>query len=171
MPFAQAIRVLNQLRRRKVIRNYALIGSVGATAYLEPLLTEDLDIVVLVDTDEEYISTFRRVTELSEGTEGMHLVFGGVPVQMFPSTTRPLYRDALDNARRARVGNLRVNVASPEHLILLGLEAFRPTDRLRILLLLEVADQREVGRLLRRFDDEEGTLAARLRSIRSARNG
>lgn len=164
MPFADAIRTLNSLKRRRIIRDYALIGSVAATAYMEPIFTEDLDIIVLVETDEEYMQVFRRVAEFADGSEGMHYILNDVPVQIFPSTTTPLYRDTLEQARPARVGNLRVKVASPEHLVLLSLEAFRDKDRFRILRLLPVADKDRLHTLLARFDDEK-TLAHRLQSL------
>ena len=166
MSFADAIRSLNGLKRRKVIRDYALMGAVAATRYVEPVFTEDLDIIVLVDSDEEYVDTFGRVAELSEGTEGMHVILGGTPVQMFPTTTKPLYRDAYGDARAARVGNLRVKVSAPEHLILLCLEAFRERDRFRIHQLLVVANRRHLETLLGRFDDAEDTLTRRLETIR-----
>ena len=41
---------------------------------------------------------------------------------MFPTTIKPIYRDALANARQTRIGNVRVKVASPEHLVVLALE-------------------------------------------------
>jgi len=165
MSFADAVRVLNVLKRRRVIRDYALIGAVAATAYMEPMFTEDLDIIVLADTDEEYLRTFRRVAEFAEGREGMHYTLGGVPVQMFPTATKPLFRHTLEKARLARIGGLRAKIASPEHLILLYLEAFRDKDRFRIGRLLLVADMVQVRTLLVRFDDEENRLAHRLQTL------
>ena len=165
MSFADAIRILNRLKRRKIIRDYGLIGAVAATAYMEPMFTEDLDIIVLVDTDEEYLKTFRHVAELAEDHEGMHHVLGGVPVQMFPTTTKPLHLDTLEGARLARIGGLRTKVASPEHLILLYLEAFREKDHFRIQRLLVEADASRLRTLLARFDDEKSTLAQRLQTL------
>lgn len=166
MSFSDAIRVLNSLKRRRIIRDYAIIGGVAATAYMEPLFTEDLDILVLVDSDEEYLQVFRRVADLAEGKLGMHYILGRTPVQMFPTTTKPLYQDALKQARLARVGNLQVKVATPEHLIVMLLEAFRDKDQLRIRRLLPVADRGKLRALLERFDDENQTLAQKLQTLR-----
>lgn len=132
MSFVDAIRTLNGLKRRGIIRDYVIIGAVAATAYMEPVLTEDLDIVVLADSDEDYVRDFRRVAEVADGMEGMHLILGGIPVQMFPSTTKPLYEATLPQARSTRIGGLRTKLAKPEHLILLYLEAFRDKDHQRI---------------------------------------
>ncbi|MBI4307454.1 MAG: hypothetical protein HY684_01440 [Chloroflexi bacterium] len=163
--FVEAIRTLNALKRRRVIRDYVLIGAVASTVYMEPMFTEDLDVIVLVDSDSEYMQVFQKVTQASDKVEGMHQVISGVPVQMFPTTINLLYRDTLDYARVARIGNTRVKVASPEHLILLCLEAFRPKDRYRISQLFASADTRKLHQLMRRFDDEKGTLAQRLKQI------
>ena len=166
MSFTEAFRALNGLKRRKVIRDYVVIGAVAATTYMEPVFTEDIDVIVLVDTDEEYRSTFLAISRHAEAQDGMHQVLGGVPVQLFPSTTMPLYRDALEGARQVRVGNLRVKFASAEHLILLYLLAFRERDHLRIRSLLRNIDEGQLRYLLERFDDGEGTLAGRLQSLR-----
>ena len=166
MSFVDAIRALNRLKRRRVLRDYVVFRAVAATAYMEPILTEDLDIIVLVDSDEEYIRTFRRVGESADAMEGMHFVLGGVPVQMFPSTTKPLYRDAFENARSTRMGGLRVKLASPEHLVVFYLEAFREKDHHRIQTLLPRSSSDHIRRLLERFDDEDGRLASRLQTLR-----
>ena len=77
----------------------------------------------------------------------------------------PLYRDALESAWNSRVGRLSTKFASPEHLILLGLEAFRGKDRARIRELLLTADMNLVGDLLERFDNEDNTLTTRLQDL------
>ncbi|MCH7746026.1 MAG: nucleotidyltransferase [Chloroflexi bacterium] len=165
MGFEEAIGALNKLKQRKVIKDYVVIGAVAATAYMEPVFTEGLDIVVLVETDQEYYETFSRVAEYAEEMEGMHHIFGGIPVQMFPTTIKPLYRDALENARRTRIGKRRVKIASPEHLIIFFLEAFRDRDRIRIHSLLAQVDMTKLNLLLKRLDDDKGTLAQRLQTI------
>ena len=166
MSFTEAFRALNGLKRRKVIRDYVVIGAVAATTYMEPVFTEDIDVIVLVDTDEEYRSTFLAISRHAEAQDGMHQVLGGVPVQLFPSTTMPLYRDTLEGARQVRVGNLRVKFASAEHLIILYLLAFRERDHLRIRSLLRNIDEGQLRYLLERFDDGEGTLTGRLQGLR-----
>ena len=168
MSFTDAFRILNGLKRRKIIRDYVVIGAIAATAYMEPIFTEDIDVIVLVDSDEEYLRAFRRVGELAEGQEGMHHILGGVPVQMFPSTTKPLFRDAIDQALPVKFGRLRSKFASAEHLILLYLEPFREKDKLRIMNLMPNADNSKLRGLLERYDDEKGTLASRLQELYGA---
>ena len=167
MSFVDAIRTLNGLKRRRIIRDYVIIGAVAATAYMEPVLTEDLDIVVLADSDEEFWETYRRVGEHADGLDGMHHILGARPVQLFPSTMKPIYADAIARARQRRVGNIRVKLASPEHLVVLALEAFRYKDKLRIgeMLKLKAVDRDAVQGLLEVFDDGEQTLARRFKEF------
>lgn len=166
MSFEDAIRQLNQWKKQGVLRDYVLFGAVAATAYMEPVFTEDLDVIILVDTDAEYLDTFRKVAQLAQGQEGMHYLIGGVPVQLFPTTSQPLYRDTLETAQKTSIGDVRVKVPSRGHLILLYLQAFRAKDHFRILQLLEHADEGKLNALLERFDDQAKTLAARLQNLR-----
>ena len=140
MSFVDAIRKLNDLKQRGLIRDYAVIGAVAATAYVEPVLTQDVDVVVLVDSDDEFWETYRRVGEAAEGIDGMHHILGGRTVQMFPSTIKPIYRDTLAASRQTRIGNAMVKVASAEHLVALALEDFRYKDKLCIAELLELPE-------------------------------
>ena len=70
MSFTEAFKALNKLKRSNVIRDYVVIGAVAATNYMEPVFTEDIDVVVLVDTDEEYLSTFAAIAQRAEGQKG-----------------------------------------------------------------------------------------------------
>ena len=65
MSFTDAFRILNGLKRRKIIKDYVVIGAIAATAYMEPIFTEDIDVIVLVDSDEEYLRAFRPPPSLS----------------------------------------------------------------------------------------------------------
>lgn len=165
MAFTDALNTIRHLKKRKIIRDYVLIGAVAAMFYLEPSQTEDIDVILLANTDDEFFQTFRQITEVAEGMSGMHHILNGVPVQMFPSTTKPLYLDTLRTARLIRLGNIRVKVPTPEHLVLLFLEAFRQKDKLRIVELLPMTNDDTLQSLVERFDDEENTLAGRLQEL------
>ena len=166
MAFADAFTALNGFRRRGIIKGYAVIGAVAATAYMEPVFTEDIHVIILVDSDEEYQAAFRSVSDESEGQDGMHQVLAGIPVQLFPSTISPLHREAVAQARKVRIDNLTVRVAAAEYLVVLYLLAFRERDRIRVRYLLQDLNQELLNSLLERFDDGENTLARRLQDLR-----
>lgn len=127
MPIVDVFRTLNQLKKRKIIHDWALIGSVAALAYMEPIATQDVDVVVLVDSDEQWLEAMREIQRLTAAHwEDLYLIVGGIPVQVLPSNMSLIYEDAVRGALTRRVGNIRAKFASPEHLIVLGLVAFRP---------------------------------------------
>lgn len=166
MAFIDAVAALNGLKRRRIVRDYAIIGAVAATAYMEPIFTEDLEVAILVDTDEECRRVFGTIAEESESQEGMHQILGGVPVQIFPTTVMPLYLDTVEKARKVRIGNVRAKVATVEHLVVLYLISDRQRDRMRISYLLDGIDEVILGGLLKEFDDEKKTLAHKLTGLR-----
>lgn len=133
---------------------------------MEPIFTEDLDAVILVDSDDEYLQAFGAISGESETQEEIQQVLGGVPVQMFPTTVMPLFRDAVEKARKVRIGNVRAKVATAEHLVVLYLESNRQRDRLRISYLLDDIDEETLDGLLEEFDDQEKTLTLRLKGLR-----
>ena len=47
----EAVTVLNQMVADGVINDYAIGGAMGATFYLEPVMTMDLDVFVLFHDD------------------------------------------------------------------------------------------------------------------------
>jgi hypothetical protein len=141
--------------------------------WAEPIATGDLDYVLGVDSDTEYMSAvFRIIGPESDGPEleGHGLIFGDTPVQFFPSTTRPIYADALENAAEKHIAlpdgsTISTRVVRPEHLVLFGLESWRGKDRLRVQMLAEVANDEEVWCLIKKFDDADGTYAKRHQSL------
>lgn len=165
MAFIDAISELNGLKRRRVIRDYVLVGGVAATAYIEPMTTDALELIVRVDSDEECQGLLGLITEQSESQEGMRYVLGDVPVRIFPSTLTPLHRDVMEQARKVRAGSMRTKVAAVEHLILLGLSSNRLQDHIRIDRMLRHTNMDRLTELLDRFDDEEKSLAVRLQSL------
>lgn len=157
-------RAMNKLKQRRLVRDLALIGSVAASLYIGPINTVDVDIMVLVNTDEEWIKATRAFAELTNARwDSLFQDVDGIFVQILPASMSPLYEDAVESARVHRADNIRVRAASPEHLILMALVAFRPDkDLLRIPLLLEHADAGRLQSLMERFDDAQSTLASRL---------
>lgn len=162
MDILAVVRVFNTLKRKRAIRDYAIFGAVAATRYMEPMYTEDMDILVLADTDEEYAAIYWTVRPIAERVQDFTFVISGTQVQVMPTTLGALYRDALLTAQTVRIGTLRTKIVDREHLILMALRAYRPKDRVRILSVLPGADKVYLRELLAKFDDERGTLAQRL---------
>jgi len=124
-------------------------------------------LVVLVESDEQFIRAYRGLAEMGEGFEGMAVVIDGLPVEIFPTTISGLYKEAMLHAVEIELpDNIRVKVVTPEYLILFALQAWRYQDKLRIKMLRDgdVTDAEEVERLIHQFD-QEGALWTKYQSV------
>ncbi len=55
------LKVLNDLEREGVMSRYAIGGAMGATFYIEPLLTFDLDIFVILPQSQSGLLTLTPI--------------------------------------------------------------------------------------------------------------
>lgn len=123
-----ALRTLNHLKKRGVIRDYAIGGGYAVNYYLEPILTYDLDIFVLMDTDEEFSALYGYFKKARYKIENVYIVLEETPVQFLPSSVHPLIDEAIRGAKRIRVKGVHTKVLKVEHLIASLLMAFRLKD-------------------------------------------
>jgi len=161
----EALRRLNELKRKGVIKDYAIGGGYAVNYYLEPMLTYDLDIFVLMTTDEEYSALYQYFKEQKYQIENIYIIIEGMPVQFLPSFISPLIDEAIRRAKRIRVKGTPSKVLTVEYLIATLLMAFRPKDKMVIPHLLEQADMRLLDEMLGRFSDEKTPLDKRLGRI------
>ena len=50
----KALKVINTLKKANLIKDYAIGGGYALNYYLEPILTFDLDIFILIDEEKDY---------------------------------------------------------------------------------------------------------------------
>jgi len=161
----EALRRLNELKRKGVIKDYAIGGGYAVNYYLEPILTYDLDIFVLMTTDKEYSELYQYFRSRKYQIKNVHIILEGMPVQFLPSFISPLIDEAIKQAKRIRVKGTPSKVLTVEYLIATLLMAFRPKDKMVIPHLLEQADMRLLDEMLGRFSDEKTPLDKRLGRI------
>jgi len=161
----EALRTLNQIKRTGVIKDYAIGGGYAANYYLEPILTYDLDIFVLMTTDREYSALYQYFRSRKYQIRNVYIDIGGMPVQFLPSFISPLIDEAIRRAKRIRVKGTPSKVLTVEYLIATLLMALRPKDRMVIPYLLEQADMPLLNEILGRFSDEKTPLDKRLGRI------
>src|SRR5882724_6128580 len=119
-----------------IIEGYAIGGAVGATFYLEPSATIDVDIFVVLPTTAG--TSLVSLTPIYEylrrygGTpEGEHIRIGDWPVQFLPAST-PLEEEALVQAIATEVEGVPTRVMKAEHLLAIALRTGRAKDYARI---------------------------------------
>jgi hypothetical protein len=152
------LELINQMQADRVIDRYAIGGAVGATFYLEPAATLDIDIFVVLPTAGE--SSILTVTSIYEYLKARgcqiqreHIVVGSWPVQFLPAGDG-LEREALVEATQTEVEGVKTWVMRAEHLVALALRTGRAKDYARIIQFLEsgTVDHGQLETVLARYD-------------------
>ena len=98
----RTLQVLNELEQDGIMSRYAIGGAMGATFYVEPLLTFDLGIIVLLPQMNSGLLTLAPLYEALRAKgyteEGECVLIEGVPVQFLPAYNA-LLEEALREAR------------------------------------------------------------------------
>jgi len=150
------LRVINELKRKRIIEDYAIAGGVAAIFYAEPILTYDLDIFFTYKKDTTGLVSlapiydFLREKNYREKEE--HVLIEGIAVQFIPVYDE-LSREAVKNAKRITYQGIRSKVLRVEHLISIMLQVSRPKDKERITILQEQAkvDKRRLNTILKKY--------------------
>ncbi len=141
MSIQAVIELLNEMQRDAVFAGYAIGGAVGATFYLEPVATMDVDVFVAFrpEPGRAIINPqplFRYLVSRGYTMDGEYVMVSGWPVQFLPSTG-PLMDEALEEAVTTDVEGTPTRVFSAEHLAAICLETGRPKDKARLLQFIE----------------------------------
>ena len=138
--------VINRMVEDGVIGRYAIGGAVAALNFIEPTLTDDLDILISVDelatqrssgfaTLEPIFTYLRKAGYTEFKREG--IVIEGWPVQFLP-VANDLDAESLALAIEIEIeigGNapsIKVRTLRAEHVVASALRVDRPKDRIRI---------------------------------------
>lgn len=134
--------MLNELEKQGVFSRYAIGGAMAATFYVEPFLTFDLDVFVLLQPTTTGLISLAPIYEALR-TRGYReekeiVVIEGVPVQFLPAYNA-LIEEALAEAREVDYEGVRTRVVRAEHLVAICLQTGRDKDRERVRILREQA--------------------------------
>ena len=149
MPLHKAIEVITKLAETGVIQHYAIAGAVAALNYVQPTLTEDLDILVSIGHFDTRRSGLILLTPIetalaamghSERT-GVSIMIEGWPVQFLPSASE-LDEEALQQAVDLDIGlpagpPLKARCLRAEHVIAFAVRLGRLKDLARVQAFLE----------------------------------
>ena len=156
MKIQQVIEAINQMRADGVIERYAIGGAVGATFYLEPVATLDVDIFVSFQpAPGQILITLQPLFEYSKSrgyrVEGEYVIIADWPVQFLPAANA-LVEEAIEQAVETSVENTPTSVFSAEYLAAIALQTGRAKDKARLLQFLEsdVLDEHHFQAILER---------------------
>ena len=138
----RTLQILNELEREGVLGRYAIGGAMGATFYVEPLLTFDLDVFVILPETAGGLLTlaplYAALRQHGYAEEGDCVNIEGVPVQFLPAFNS-LLEEALAEAREIFYEQTPTRVLRAEHLVAICVQTGRDKDRQRVRLFLDEA--------------------------------
>jgi hypothetical protein len=153
-----------KLRERGAIQDYAIAGAVASLYYLEPMLTEDIDVLVSITHLEQRGSGLVLLTPIENALAEMGFTercdvgirIGDWPVQFLPVASE-LDEAGLAEAIEIEIDgspSLKVRVLSPEHIVAKALTVGRAKDLVRIQAFLaeKAVNLDKLKALLQRFN-------------------
>ena len=150
----KALQALNGLEREGVLGRYAIGGAMGATFYVEPFTTFDLDVFVVLPEAGGLVTLaplYRELVQRGYPAREECVMVEGIPVQFLPAGT-PLLAEALAQARDVPYEEVTTRVFTPEHLVAVAVQAGRAKDRQRVQMFLDagVLDRKSLEDILKR---------------------
>jgi hypothetical protein len=132
----KAIKIIDEMQSKGIIKQYAVGGAVAAIFYIEPILTYDLDVFFVPSEEKEDLLALSSLYDYLKAkgykTEKEHIIIEGIPVQFLP-VYNELIEEAVDNAVPLKYKDTIVNVIRQEYLIAIMIQTFRPKDKERII--------------------------------------
>ena len=151
MGMKQTLDVINRMEADGIIGRYAIAGAVAAYNYIEPSVTDDLDILIAFDAPGgrrrsglitlgpilSYVSAQGYSKFQNEGIliEGWIVQF--IPVANDLDAEALARADEVDIEIDPRQGSVTTRVLRPEYIVATALRVDRPKDRIRIIQFLE----------------------------------
>lgn len=120
MNIKEAITTINRMQADGIINQYAIGGAVGATFYLEPAATLDVDVFITFTPQP----IFDYLLANGGAMQGEYIVVAGWPVQFLPAGT-PLVEEALNESVEHDVEGTPARVFTAEHLAAIALQTGR----------------------------------------------
>jgi hypothetical protein len=141
MGIKEVIATINRMQADGVIQRYAIGGAVGATFYLEPVSTLDVDVFIAFGSQAgSLIVSPQCIFDYLKGRgcamQGEYIVIAGWPVQFLPPTGL-LVEEALRDAVTMDVEGAPARVFTAEHLAAIALQTGRAKDKARLLQFIE----------------------------------
>ena len=132
-----AFKIINELKKKGMIGDYAIAGGVAYIYYDEPITTEDIDVFCILGSGIDALPpvySYARERGFKPEKEGIRI--GTWRVKFLPTPTE-LEEDAVRMANEVKVGTITTRVVKPEYLAALMLKAGRIKDIIRVDSLIE----------------------------------
>jgi hypothetical protein len=158
MSIRDVIIAISQIEADGIVERYAIGGAVGATFYLEPMATLDVDVFVTFRSEPGQLlanpkPVFDYLASRGFAMKGEYVMIGEWPVQFLPPTG-PLVEEALAEATETVIEGVPARVFGAEHLAAIALQTGRAKDKARLLQFIEegALDVARFQSIVRRYD-------------------
>ena len=139
---------------------YCVIGGVAVNAYAEPIVTQDLDLVVATDQLEQARALMEREFKVRDFPYSINVYDPGSKLQV-QLHRRPELGSFVDRAQRRDVMDMMLPVADVSDLLQAKVDAaLEPTHRLS----KHYKDLADIARLIEAFPELDSNLPTALRS-------
>lgn len=166
--FPNVLMELNTLIDLGIITDYAIGGGYAGIIHGTPYPTYDLDVFVLLGSDEEIHNLYDYFEKQGNKKEGGYIYISHLAVQFFPFSqvdVGQLYHNAIKEAKAISVNGVAGRVVNVEYLIVLMLVVYREKDKIRVGELIRIADIQILNDIVRRFNNEQNQLSRRLKEV------
>lgn len=143
-----ALKVINELKKERLFEEYAIGGGIATLFYIEPFLTYDLDLFIILPKERKdknlilLSPIFDNLKKRGYSFKGEHIIVEGIPIQFIPADE--LEEEAVKKAKEIEYEKIKTKVLSPEYLIAILLRSGRKKDMDKVERLLELADIKKV---------------------------
>ena len=151
----KALKVINELKKSRIIKDYAIGGGIAVIYYVEPILTYDLDIF-FIPREENKLAVLSPLYNFLKRKgykfDKEHVIIEDIPVQFLPAYN-DLLKEAFKNAYVTKYKGIKTKVFEPEYLLAIMVQTFRAKDKERIIKMLDEAeiDKRLFKRILKKY--------------------
>jgi len=154
----ETIKIINELKNKNLIDDYAIGGGIAALFYIEPFLTYDLDIFVILPPKEKQKKLiilspiFDYLNKKGYSWKDEHIIVEGIPLQLIPADE--LEEEAMNNAKTIAYEGIETKVVTPEYLIAILFRAGRKKDLEKVekLLAQAVIDEKKLNGILNKYN-------------------
>lgn len=150
----KTLKLIKELKEKKIFADYSIGGGIAALYYIEPLLTYDLDIffIPIEDSIDVLSPIYGYLKEKGCKVKKEHVLIEGVPVQFIP-VYNDLVKEAVQYSVEVKYGRRKTRVLGLEYLIAVMLQTYRPKDRERLVKVFEEAkiDMKLLKKTLKKY--------------------
>ena len=128
----KTLEILNKLKEKGLVLDFAIGGGIATIFYTEPVFTYDLDVFVIIKPELQtriisLVPIYDYLKSRGYSWKGEHIVIDGMPVQFIPAGS-DIEKDAIENAKDIIYSGVKTKVLPAEYLIAIALKVGRRKD-------------------------------------------